>query len=464
MFIDREYELDFLEKKWLSDKAELIIIYGRRGIGKTELIRQFIRGKKAYYFFVTTEDLRTLLKSFLRNLGSPYDKVSVESLESFFELLSDVASNERVIVIFDEFQRLIAVHKGALSLLQKVWDEKLSKTKVFLVLVGSAVSVLERIGKSYESPIYGRRTGMLEIKELDYWAARKFFPKYDELAKMYVYSVLGGVPLYLNLFDDTKSVEKNIEERILTRGSELYDEPEILLLQETREPAAYMSILRAIAMGYTRFSEISDVSGIEKNKLSKYLIVLIDRLKLVQREIPIKEKGRGIYKIRNNFIHFWFRYVLPNKSILELGNTQEVLKQIIAEKNLIISKAFEEIAKQFLLRINGSQINNIQIRFNIIGRWWKKDKEIDAIAINEKEKHVYFIECKFTDKPVTRKVLINLMKKSEEFEWKKSERQETYILFSKTSFTFEPEENVLLIDLKKMISTADKEIRIRVIP
>ncbi|RLE74368.1 MAG: ATP-binding protein, partial [Thermoprotei archaeon] len=182
MFIDREYELDFLEKKWLSDKAELIIIYGRRGIGKTELIRQFIRGKKAYYFFVTTEDLRTLLKSFLRNLGSPYDKVSVESLESFFELLSDVASNERVIVIFDEFQRLIAVHKGALSLLQKVWDEKLSKTKVFLVLVGSAVSVLERIGKSYESPIYGRRTGMLEIKELDYWAARKFFPKYDELA------------------------------------------------------------------------------------------------------------------------------------------------------------------------------------------------------------------------------------------------------------------------------------------
>ena len=463
VFVDREYELDFLESRWLSSKAELIIIYGRRGIGKTELIKQFIRGKKAHYFFVTTEDLRTLLKSFLRSLGPPYDKVSIEDLERFYDLLSDIASDERVIIIFDEFQRLIAVHKGALSLLQKVWDEKLSKTKIFLILVGSAVSVLERIGKSYESPIYGRRTGMLEIKELDYWAARKFFPNYNEAARIYAYSVLGGVPLYLNLFDDTKPVEKNIEEHILTRGSELYDEPEILLLQETREPAAYMSILRAIAMGYTRFSEIADASGLERNKLSKYLITLIDRLKLVKREVPIKEKGRGIYKICNNFINFWFRYVLPNKSILELGNTGEVLKQIIAERNLFISKAFEEIAKQFLLRMNGAIIDSIQIRFNIIGRWWKKEKEIDIIAINEKEKHVYFVECKYTDKPVTRKTLINLIRKSEEFEWKKHERQETYILFSKAGFSFEPEENVLLIDLKKMISIADKEIQIRVL-
>ena len=463
MFIDREYELDFLESRWLSDRAELIIIYGRRGIGKTELIKQFIKGKIAHYFFVTTEDLRTLLKSFLQNLGSPYDKVSVENLESFYELIGDIASNKRVIIIFDEFQRLITVHKGALSLLQKVWDEKLSKTKVFLLLVGSAVSVLERIGKSYESPIYGRRTGMLEIKELDYWATRKFFPNYDESARLHAYSILGGVPLYLNLFDDTKPIEKNIEERILTRGSELYDEPEILLLQETREPAAYMSILRAIAMGYTRFSEISDISGLEKNKLSKYLITLIDRLKLVERERPIKEKGRGIYKIRNNFIKFWFRYVLPNKSVLELGNTREVLKQIIAEKNLFISKAFEEIAKQFLLRVNGTRIDDIEIRFNIIGRWWKKEKEIDIIAINEKEKHVYFVECKYTDKPVTRKTLINLMRKSEEFTWKKEERQETYILFSKAGFSFEPEENTLLIDLKKMINIADKEIQIRIL-
>ena len=364
MFIDRELELDFLEGRWLSDKAELIIIYGRRGIGKTELIKQFIKRKNAHYFFVTTEDLRTLLKSFLRVLGPPYDKVSVENLESFYELIGDLALNERVIIIFDEFQRLISVHKGALSLLQKVWDEKLSKTKVFLLLVGSAVSVLEHIGKSYESPLYGRRTGMLEIKELDYWAARKFFPNYDEFARLHAYSILGGVPLYLNLFNDAESIEKNIEKHILTRGSELYDEPEILLLQETREPATYMSILRAIAMGHTRFSEISDASGLEKNKLTKYLTTLIDRLKLVEREIPIKEKGRGVYKISNNFIKFWFRYVLPNKSILELGNTREVLKQVLAEKNIFISKTFEEIAKQFLLRMNGLKIDGIKIQFN----------------------------------------------------------------------------------------------------
>ena len=462
VFIDREYELDFLEKKYASGKAELVIIYGRRGIGKTEMIREFIRGKKAYYFFVTMEDDKTLLKNFLMILGPPYDKLSIEDLGTFFEILGDLASRERLVCIFDEFQRLMNVYKGALSVIQRVWDEKLRATKIFLILVGSAVSVFERIGKSYESPIYGRRTGMLEIDELDYWASRMFFPRYDEESRLFAYSVLGGVPLYLSLFSDSKTVEENIKDQILSRGAPLYDEPEILLLQETRDPTTYMSILKAIAAGYTKFSEISDASGVEKNKLSKYLSVLIDRLKLVTRETPLMERRGSIYKIRNNFIRFWLKYVLPYKSLLELGEIEGVLKRIIKDKPRIISQVFESVVRQFLLRINNTELNGVPIKFDMIGKWWRKETEIDLVAVNKEEEIVYFIECKYTNKPVSRRTLINLIKKSEEFAWKKNTRKNIYIIFSKKGFTFEPEENVLLIDLNRMIKISEEKIRIRV--
>ena len=303
---------------------------------------------------------------------------------------------------------------------------------------------------------------MLEIDELDYWASRMFFPRYDEESRLFAYSVLGGVPLYLSLFSDSKTVEENIKDQILSRGAPLYDEPEILLLQETRDPTTYMSILKAIAAGYMKFSEISDASGVEKNKLSKYLSVLIDRLKLVTRETPLMEQRGSIYKIRNNFIRFWLKYVLPYKSLLELGEIEGVLKRIIKDKPRIISQAFESVVRQFLLRINNTELNGVPIKFDMIGKWWRKETEIDLVAVNKEEEIVYFIECKYTNKPVSRRTLINLIKKSEEFAWKKNTRKNIYIIFSKKGFTFEPEENVLLIDLNRMIKISEEKIRIRV--
>lgn len=462
-FIDREIELRFLEERWRSGKAELIIIYGRRGIGKTELIKKFIDGKKAYYFFVTSEDVNTLLQGFLRVLGKPYSLMKIDNLEDFYLLLAEIVGDERIVVVFDEFQRLIEAHRGALSLLQKIWDDKLRHTKIFLVLVGSVVGVLERIGKSYESPIYGRRTGMLELGELDYWASRLFFPDYSEYDRSFVYAVLGGTPLYLSKFDPDKPVEENIRNRILTKGSDLYEEPEILLLQETRDPSAYMSILKTIASGKTKFSEIADACGIDREKLPKYLGVLINRLRLIRRVKPLREKGRSIYEITSNFIRFWFKYVLPNKSLLELGKTDIVLRQIMSERELYTSAVFEEISKQFLERLNGDSINGIKIEFHEIGKWWRKEKEIDIVAINTKQKTAYFCECKWSDKPVKRSTLNNLIAKSEEFGWKKAERKNIYIIFSKAGFEFEAEEDVLLIGLDQMRKIAEERFRIQVI-
>ncbi|MEX2689956.1 MAG: ATP-binding protein [Candidatus Njordarchaeum guaymaensis] len=463
VFIDRENELNFLEQKWKSSKSELVIIYGRRGIGKTELIKRFMQGKNSYYFFVTTEDIETLLESFMSALGPPYKGIKPRNLEEFFNILGDLSEKEKLAIIFDEFQRLTEVYKGALSLLQKVWDEKLSKTKIFVILVGSSVSVLERIGKSYDSPLYGRRTGMLEIKELDYWAFRKYFRGYSEEDKIRTYTILGGTPLYMSKFDDNLSLKENISSKILEKGSELYDEPEILLLQETRDPAPYMSILRAIAKGHNRFSEISDISGIERHKLPKYLDVLMSKLRLVERIYPIEEKGRGLYYIKDNFLRFWFRYILPHKFMLELGKKDETLEIIMREIDNLASKAFEEISEQFLLRINGLKIDGHTIKFNKIGRWWKKEKEIDLIAINELEKKVYFIECKYASKPVRKSVLFDLTKKVDEFKWKKNERDEIYVIFSKSGFTFEGDENTILLDLESMVRFVEKNIKIQVI-
>ncbi|RLI19314.1 ATP-binding protein [Candidatus Bathyarchaeota archaeon] len=462
-FVDRETELSFLKRRWQSGKAELIIIYGRRGIGKTEIIKKFLEDKEGYYFYVTAEDINTLLEGFLWVLGKPYSLMKIDRLEDFYLLLSEIAKDKRIVIVFDEFQRLIDAYKGALSVLQKIWDEKLKHTNIFLILVGSAVSVFERIGKSYESPIYGRRTGMMEIKELDYWASRLFFKNYSEYDRIFAYAILGGTPLYLSKFDADKPIEENIEEKILMKGSDLYEEPEILLLQETRDPSTYMSILKTIAMGKTRFSEIADASGLEREKLPKYLNVLMNRLKLVERIQPIEEKGRSIYRITSNFIYFWFKYVLPNKSLLELGKTQIVLEQILAERDLYISHIFEDIVKQFLMRLNGSVLDGIPIEFHRIGKWWKGEKEIDLVAINEKQKIVYFVECKWSKNPLKKREFYDLITKAEEFRWKKRERQEVYIFFSRSGFEFEPEENTILIDLNKMAIIAKSQFKIRIL-
>ncbi|MHA1593169.1 MAG: ATP-binding protein [Candidatus Baldrarchaeia archaeon] len=461
-FVDRENELEFLEERWRSGRAEMIIVYGRRSVGKTEIVKRFLNDKPHYYFFVTMQELGPLLRTFLDQVGGVLAKMSVRTLEDFLEVLATLIGECRCAVVFDEFQRLSAIHPGALSILQKIWDKKLRYTRIFLILIGSSVGVMERIGKSYESPLYGRRTGLLEVSPLDYWAARLMFPNYSEEDRVRAYAVVGGVPGYLVLFDPSAPLLENIRQMILRKGAPLYFEPEVLLLEELRKLEPYFSILSAIAQGYTRFGEIADVAGIETTKLPKYMNVLVKRMKIVVHERPLLEKGRGVYRIEDEFFRFWFRFVFPNKTLLELGKTSDVLEEVRQEIDPHTSLTFEKVCKQFLLRANGNPVRNVEIRFNKIGKWWHGESEIDIVAVDERHRRVYFVECKWSDEPVDRSVLNKLIAKSEEFRWRKGERTEYFVIFSKKGFTFEPEEGVLLLSLEDMKAFAEKSFPIRI--
>lgn len=400
-FIDRKRELAFLEERYASGKAELVIIYGRRRIGKTELLLNFVENKEHVYFLASEkpyrDNLRELQKLMAEFLGDElFSRIAFNDIDELLIEFSKRVMGKRVVLIIDEFPYLIERYKPVLSLIQRAWDLELSKGDLMLILCGSSVSAMETEVLGYKSPLYGRRTGQWKVDELPFSSLKEFFPNYtvEELVK--VYGVLGGVPAYLLKFDPEKEFDKNVVRKVLSKGAFLYEEAEILIKEELREPANYFAILQTVASGRTRFGEIVNTTGLDKSLVSKYLSVL-GKLGMVERELPVtatrKEAlKRGRYSITDNYLAFWFRYVLPNRSYLEADLAEEVWEHSKEDFNTYMGTVFER-----LLRKPDVFINLTGFRFTKIGRWWHKNQEIDLVALNEREKKVLFVEVKWKE-------------------------------------------------------------------
>ena len=400
-FVDRKRELEFLEKAYKSNRAEFIVIYGRRRIGKTELLLHFARDKPHVYFLATEKPYRDNLRELQRLLAeflgdTLFGRVAFEEIDELLMAFADWISDERVILIIDEFPLLVEHHRPVLSLLQRAWDLKLSKTKIMLILCGSSVSTMENEVLAYKSPLYGRRTGQWRLTEIPFFHIGEFLPGYtiEDLVK--VWGITDGIPAYLLQFNPEKSFDENVIERVLSKGTFLYEEAEFLLREELREPANYFAILQAIASGRSRFGEIVNATGLDKSLVSKYLAVL-QRLGVVEREVPVtatvKEASkRGLYSIADNYFAFWFRYVLPNKSYLEAGLAEEVWERSAEDFNLYLGSVFERVVRnpEVFLKLTG-------FRFTKLGRWWRKGEEIDLVALNEREKRALFAEVKWKE-------------------------------------------------------------------
>lgn len=391
-FIDRDVELEFLRNRYRSEKPELIILYGRRRIGKTYLLQKFLSEVGGLYLLA--EESETILEDFSGRLADYFDdpllrENPLQSWRAFFTYLAG-KSSKRLVVIIDEVQYIAKSHRDFLSVLQKYWDMHLSKTNIMLILCGSLVSFMEGI-LSAKSPIYGRRTGAWKVTEMDFFNVRDFHPLSTEEA-IYVYSVFGGVPQYWADYNPKLDFWDNLRVLLLSRGAKYYDEPKYLLKQELRDVSRYFSILRAIALGYNRFGQIADKARVEVNSLGKYLTVL-EEMGYVGEEKPVIGKGRTIYKINDKFFNFWFRFVYPRKSEIEMGF--DIVEDIKSSFNEYVGLVFEDIVKQFLIRLN--RVNRLPFRFTKIGRWWHKNEEIDLVALNEKEKKALFIEVKWKE-------------------------------------------------------------------
>lgn len=432
-FINREQELKFLEEKFKNNR-QMIILYGRRRVGKTELIKQFCKNKEYIYFLAdkrgTILNAERFAKISAEHFGDMPPKV--KNFDDVFTYIARRLNGRKIVIVIDEFSYLVEKDNSIPSLFQLIWDEILEKKNLMLILCGSTVSMMEDL-LSYKSPLYGRRTGQWKLMPLRFNESIKFFPKYSMEEKVKAYSILGGIPLYLNAFDDRKDVYTNIEEKILTKGEILYEEVEFLFREELRDYSTYLSVLEAIARGNTRLSEIANYSKIQAKDLPKYLSVLM-KLDLIEKIFPVTEKKktkRTIYKIKDNFFDFYFRFVYPFKNELELGNTKKVMSIIKKDINAFVGKKFEDISREFLYEMNFKGL--LPFRFSDIGSWWEKDKEIDILAFDREEKKILFCEVKWEDLSVSEaeEIFENLKKKAESVKWFNKMRKEYFCLIGK---------------------------------
>lgn len=451
-FLDRKRELEFLEKQYETPGKQLIILYGRRRVGKTELIKEFISDKPSIYFLAdqrgTTSNARRFIAKIVRYFGEDIE-LKVNNFDDAFRYFNDkLESREKPVIAIDEFSYLVKEDSSIPSVFQLVWDEILEK-EVFLILCGSLVSMMKEETLSRKSPLYGRRTGQWKLKPLKFKYISYFFPNYDISEKITTFSILGGIPAYLVQFDPSKGVTENIRNENLKKGRFLFEEVGLLLREELREPGRYKSILEAMAKGNTRLTDIANEAGMKAKDLPRYLGILRD-LDLVEKQYPVTKSHpkRGIYKIKDNYFRFWFRFISPRRGEVEIGNQDRVLEAIKEDLDHYISFIFEDICKQVVGE------DHFPVRCSKVGKWWYREEEIDLVGLDEEKEEILFGECKWSRAPVGINVLKALEAKAQKVQWKEGRRKEWYALFSKSGFRPELKKlnrpNLLLFDLERI--------------
>ena len=441
MFIGRSDELRFLEERMAAKGGQLVVIYGRRRIGKTELLRKFCEGKRHIFYSCTespdAQQLAAFSERVLReNVPASRYITSFADWRQAFESIAELPGDDRKILVIDEFPYMVRGNRAIPSIFQNLWDEKLKDENVMIILCGSAMSFIEKEILAEKNPLYGRATGILKINEMDFFDASKFVPRYCPEDKIATYAALGGVPHYLKQFNDGLPICENIKRGIFQRGSILYSEVEFLMRQELRETSVYNAIIEAVALGATKLNEIYQKTQIEKTKLSAYLKNLIE-LGIIIREFSvldgIKEHAnvqRGLYRIADNFFRFWYTFVFPNISELEAGDAEGVWR-FVAEPhmNRYVSLTFEEVCRQYLRRENRNDA--LPFRFTKIGRWWNKTDELDIMAFDAQKENFLLGECKYKNSPFDLGDLKNMQGKF----IAPDSVNVYYVLFSKSGFT-----------------------------
>lgn len=426
MFIGREAELQFLNNKYEENKGQLIVLYGRRRVGKTETLREFCKGKPHIFFSCTQTTDRVQLAKFSKQLlredipAKQYVTEFADWEKAFRAILDLPYGDEKKLVIIDEFPYMCRGNKSIPSILQNLWDAEFKNSNVMLILCGSAMSFIEKELLAEKNPLYGRATGIYKMKEMGFYDAIKFFPDYSPKDKVLTYAVLGGIPHYLNQWNPKLSVAENIKRNILTKGCILYSEVDFLLHQELRETPIYNSIIEAVALGNTKLNDISQKLLVEDtSKTSVYLKNLIE-LGIVEREFSvdagIKDQAntnRGTYRLTDNFFRFWYAFGYTNFSQLEDGDVEGVYDYAVEPLlHEFVFFSFEDVCKEFVREMQKK--NELPFRYNKMGRWFGKttirdendvdglrvaETEIDLLGIGRGAKEYLVGECKFKKSP-----------------------------------------------------------------
>ena len=447
LFVNRTEELDFLEFEYAKDSSSLVIIYGRRRVGKTELSLKFGAEKPSVYYLSQKLNLEHQVDDFLQKtseqLGIYQPKITKWDAALKF-IAEQMKGKGKPVIIIDEVPYLIEGSNAAMSAFQAAWDLYLKDANVMVILLGSSIGMMENEVLGYKSPLYGRRSGQIKVEPLKFNHIKYFFPQKSAEEIVQTYGCLGGVPAYLNKFDESLSFIDNVNKNILHRAIFLYDEATFLLKEELREPTNYELILEAISKGKNRVFQISDETGMPVNNVPKYLRVLMG-LGFVTKEWPVTlKKARdiktgSIYALSDNFMKFWYTYVYPTRSILEI-NRKAIVSGIENSYDRYLGHIFEDIVKQYLIDRNIT--GNLPFVFERIGRQWGKIQgkqkgtntyEIDVVALNGSTKDILFVECKWQVLTYNNalSILNDLKEKSKFVNWNNEDRREYFAVVAK---------------------------------
>lgn len=438
-FINRKRELGILNTQYEANNSAFVVVYGRRRTGKTSLLRKFVSDKpNVLYFFADKDSEINQINKFKQIVADWSNDTLLQNIsfttwdEAFQYFIQKLNQNERTLLIIDEFQYLAMANSALPSILQRFWDLQLKSKNLMLVLCGSHVSMMYQTTLSHGSPLYGRRTASLKLGGIEFEHLNLFFNENTSQKELVQYFALtSGIPKYIEVFDQNKSIFQNIENLFLTKDAFFYNEPRFILGEELKEQYMYFSILRAIAYGNAKAGDIAASLNELSNKLMPYLQVLQD-LELIERRIPVTENmpqksRKGLYFMKDNMMRFWFRYVFQYQSSLEMGRTEPVMAKVKEEWSQFVSLPFEDICRAKVAEFCPFVPNQI-------GAWWDKGEEIDIVAFNEEDKKILFGECKWSEQPVGMEVYTLLKSKSQLVNWNTNERSEYFVLFAKNGF------------------------------
>ncbi len=390
MFLCREKELQLLQTRYEKGSLECAVIYGRRRVGKTALIQEFIKDKPAIYFPALQANARDNLVSLskaihvYRHPGAKEAPVYSSFDAAFSEITDIVTEQQRLIFVIDELPYLAEADKSIPSRLQHLLDHDWQNSGLFVILCGSSMSFMEKNVLSEKSPLFGRRTLQMKIEPMTYLDAAKFHPELSAETNALIYGITGGIPHYINKLDVQNGIKDALLNNLLAPYSYLYEEPENLLKQELREPAIYNSIITAIANGSAKLSEISSAVGLESSACLSYIKVLSE-LGIVSKIEPVvdKTKRKKLYRISDNFFRFWYRFIPGNILPIQNGTISRAYDAVIGSRlSDYMGMIFEEICRQYLCRY----AEGLPFVIGEIGEWWgshpirKKDVQLDIVA------------------------------------------------------------------------------------
>ena len=450
MFIGRKNEFSVLEDTYKMPGFQMTVIYGRRRIGKSRLITEFIKGKKASYYVASKTSIEDNVKKWssqvISDLAPNMEGLSVDNLEAFFNFVGNLADKEKIIIVLDEIPYIAEADESFLSRFQVAVDTIFASKNIYLIICGSAVSFMEKEILNEKSPLFGRRTNQIFLKPFNYMESAEFVPKYNAEEKAIVYGVTGGVAKYLKLFDDKLSLDENLIRNFFTTSGYLYEEPMNLLTQEFRSVNTYNTVIELCAGGANKVTGIADKAHITTATLS-YVLKSLGAVGIISKITPMTGKDnnrQSVYEVTDSMYRFWYSFVPGARAAIEMNRGEVYYKKYVKDKiHSFMGKVFEDMCRYYTLSqgLDG-KLNCLVAN---VGGWWgpghdHMPTDIDVVGIDDANKKAVLGECKFKNEVIDKEVYEALMDRRGLID--KSYEEVEFLLFSLTGFSKWVKENV----------------------